>query len=106
MGIGIAPSVIFYNTEIFNKLNLEVPATWEELDAVCASLKDAGYVPFALGNKNKWPGLLEYTMLGVNLGGEEMSKGLSNRTVSFDNEHFIEAGRRISEFSQKGYRCV
>ena len=103
MGIGIAPSVIFYNTEIFNKLNLEVPATWEELDAVCASLKDAGYVPFALGNKNKWPGLLEYTMLGVNLGGEEMSKGLSNRTVSFDNEHFIEAGRRISAFSQKGY---
>ena len=63
MGIGIAPSVIFYNTEIFNKLNLEVPATWEELDAVCASLKDAGYVPFALGNKNKWPGLLEYTCL-------------------------------------------
>lgn len=103
MGIGIAPSVVFYNTEIFGKLNLEVPKTWEELDAVCAGLKEAGYVPFALGNKNKWPGLLEYTMLGVNLGGEEMSKGLSDRTMSFDNEYFIEAGRRIADFSKKGY---
>ena len=84
MGIGIAPSVVFYNTEIFKDLNLDVPRTWEELDTVCARLKEAGYIPFALGNKNKWPGLLEYTMLGVNLGGEEMSKGLSDRTMSFD----------------------
>ena len=88
---------------IFKDLNLDVPRTWEELDTVCARLKEAGYIPFALGNKNKWPGLLEYTMLGVNLGGEEMSKGLSDRTMSFDNEYFIEAGRRLADFSRKGY---
>lgn len=103
MGIGIAPSVVFYNTEIFKDLNLDVPETWEELDTVCDTLKQAGYVPFALGNKNKWPGLLEYTMLGVNLGGQEMSKGLTDRTMSFDNEYFIEAGRRLADFSKKGY---
>ena len=90
-------------TEIFKDLNLDVPETWEELDTVCDTLKQAGYVPFALGNKNKWPGLLEYTMLGVNLGGQEMSKGLTDRTMSFDNEYFIEAGRRLADFSKKGY---
>ena len=103
MGIGIAPSAVFYNKEIFKEVGVEVPTTYEELDAVCAKLKEAGYIPFALGNKNKWPGLLEYTMLGVDLGGFEMGESLINRTMSFDNEIFVEAGKRLVDFTQKGY---
>lgn len=103
VGIGIAPSAVFYNKDIFEKVGVEVPTTYEELDQVCAKLKEAGYIPFALGNKNKWPGLLEYTMLGVDLGGKEMADGLVNRTVSFDNEVFVEAGYRLLDFVDKGY---
>lgn len=102
-GIGIAPSAVFYNKDIFKKVGVEVPKTYEELDQVCSKLKKAGYMPFALGNKNKWPGLLEYTMLGVDLGGQKMSEALINRTMSFDNPVFIEAGKRLVDFTKKGY---
>ena len=36
VGIGIAPSAVFYNKDIFEKVGVEVPTTYEELDQVCA----------------------------------------------------------------------
>ena len=36
----------FYNQAIFDEAGITaVPTTWEELDAVCAKIKDAGYTP-------------------------------------------------------------
>jgi raffinose/stachyose/melibiose transport system substrate-binding protein len=46
---------MYYNKEIFNDLDLEVPATLEELDAVVTVLKEAGVTPMAFGNKPQWP---------------------------------------------------
>ncbi|MBI4028362.1 MAG: extracellular solute-binding protein [Verrucomicrobia bacterium] len=40
---------IFYNQDIFDKLALKTPATWEELLRACERMKQAGYMPFALG---------------------------------------------------------
>ena len=35
-----------YNKTLFDKAGIkEVPTTWDELDAVCAKLKDAGITP-------------------------------------------------------------
>jgi len=37
----------FYNKDIFNELNLQIPTTWEELMNVCSVIKDAGYTAIA-----------------------------------------------------------
>lgn len=37
----------FYNKEIFSKLNLSVPKTWEEFKNVCKVITDAGYIAVA-----------------------------------------------------------
>lgn len=37
----------YYNTAVFNELNLSVPTTYDELVAVCDALLTAGYVPMA-----------------------------------------------------------
>ena len=42
------PSIFgfFYNKTLFDKAGIkEVPTTWDELDAACAKLKDAGITP-------------------------------------------------------------
>lgn len=44
--MNIAYWIMFYNKAIFAEHGIEVPATWEELDAAAATLKDAGVTPY------------------------------------------------------------
>jgi raffinose/stachyose/melibiose transport system substrate-binding protein len=39
---------IFYNKDLFRKLGIDVPETWEEFLRMQRVIKEAGYVPFAL----------------------------------------------------------
>ncbi|MDY6804285.1 MAG: extracellular solute-binding protein [Cyanobacteriota bacterium] len=43
---------IYYNTEIFRELNLEVPTTWEDLQDTAERLQYYGYIPFANSSTN------------------------------------------------------
>ncbi|MFD0717174.1 ABC transporter substrate-binding protein [Paenibacillus sp. GCM10027626] len=49
-GVGVA---IFYNKEIFQKLNLQEPKTWSEFMEVSAAIQADGKVPFAFNMVNK-----------------------------------------------------
>ncbi|MCX7599555.1 MAG: extracellular solute-binding protein [Armatimonadetes bacterium] len=44
-----------YNKEIFSRLGLTVPKTWPELLQVVKQLRQAGVIPIALGNQQRWP---------------------------------------------------
>ena len=47
---------IFYNKAIFAEVGVELPETiWDLFEAIPA-IRDAGYIPFTLGNKDRWPG--------------------------------------------------
>ena len=41
----MAPVVVYYNKDIFQELNVEIPKTVEELEAIMAKAKEAGYIP-------------------------------------------------------------
>lgn len=64
----------FFNKDIFEQYNLEIPQTWDELLAVAKSLNDAGVTPCAL------PGQAEYlsvflinALIGTEKGADAMS---------------------------------
>lgn len=44
-------SGIWYNKDIFEKLEMEVPETWEELMELCQKLESSGYTPFVSAGK-------------------------------------------------------
>ncbi len=48
----------FYNQDIFTKLNLQPPKTWEELIDICKRVQAAGYIPISIpGNaESYWSG--------------------------------------------------
>jgi len=46
-----------YNKKLFTQLGLSEPQSFEELISDCSTIKKAGYVPIAFGNKDGWPGL-------------------------------------------------
>lgn len=64
-GMSVTSEVVavFYNKTIFSEVGVEVPATWEELEAALQTIKDAGYVPVTFGNLEGWPGIHTYGAL-------------------------------------------
>lgn len=57
VGMPIDPAVLvgtFYNKKVFEEVGVEVPTTWDELMAVCETLKAAGKVPFYYPGKDTW----------------------------------------------------
>lgn len=88
----MAASVI-YNRDIFAQYGLEVPETWDELIAVCDTLKDNGVDPFYATFKDPWTvgqGWFDYSVGGQvdvadffeQLGAEGTNVG-PNSAVSF-----------------------
>ncbi|MDR3373113.1 MAG: extracellular solute-binding protein [Ancalomicrobiaceae bacterium] len=99
-----AAALIFYNKEMFAKLGLTPPATWEDLLKVIDVLKSKDIAPFALANKGKWPGSMYFVYLADRIGGPDaFAKAVQRKPGgSFEDPAFIEAGKRLQELVNAG----
>ncbi len=63
---------IYYNTRIFNELGLEAPKDYAEFETILETLKNNGYTPMALADKESWTvGISMNQMSGCELGNSE-----------------------------------
>jgi ABC-type glycerol-3-phosphate transport system substrate-binding protein len=103
---GVAPlfaiAGLFVNEGIFKANNLTVPTTVEDFEAVCAALKAKGIVPFACGEKDKWPGLAMYMYLTNRYGGNA-SELAAARKLAYDSPAFVKAAQTYQKWVKAGY---
>ncbi len=52
---GLVGNLVFYNVDIFEELELDIPTTWSEFLEVSQTIQDAGYDPVILGGADNWP---------------------------------------------------
>ena len=91
---------MFYNKALFEEAGLDPenpPQTWEEFLAAVQTFKDAGITPISLGEGEKWPGHFWWVYLALRLGGEEAFLNAYNRTGSFTDEPFVQAGEYLQQ---------
>jgi raffinose/stachyose/melibiose transport system substrate-binding protein len=89
---------LFYNKQLFEQAGItELPTTWTEFLATVQTLKDAGITPISLGEGEKWPGHFWWVYLATRIGGEQAFLDAYNRTGSFADAPFVEAGERLKE---------
>ncbi len=102
---GLSGCDIYYNKTIFAELGLEVPETIDELETVCATLKDAGYIPFSLANASKWTGSMYFMYLVArHSGNAEFDAAYTQENGgTFTSEAFIFAAEKIQDWVKKGY---
>lgn len=82
----------YINTEILNELGLEEPKTYEDLKKQVPIIREAGYYPVSLGNKDQWP--LNSWLLSVfvdRLGGKEWLDAARVGDASFTDPVFVDA---------------
>lgn len=101
--LNVSVAGVFYNKEMFEKYNIEVPTTIAELEAACETLKANNITPFALANGSKWTGSMYFMSLAARKGGLEPFQKAVAGEGSFEDEAFVYAGEKIQEWVQAGY---
>jgi len=62
------PNPVCYNKEIFKEAGLDPenpPKTWDEFLSACKAIKEKGYVPLSLGNKEGFAGAWLASYIGI-----------------------------------------
>lgn len=95
---------LFYNREIFERLNIEPPGTIAELDDAVRKLRENGIIPFALGNEERWPAAIFAHYLMDRYAGSNLITELTrgNPEVSFNNSAYLQAMVHFKDWAQAG----
>lgn len=80
-------SGVIYNKDLFAKLGLKVPKTWDELIEVCNKIKASGGTPFYLTLKDAWTGMNIWNTLTSNLQPDNFLKDRKAGKTTFAATH-------------------
>jgi len=95
----------YYNKQIFSDNGLAIPATFAELEAAFATLKDAGVTPLVFGNLDKWPAIHLYGAIQGTNTTREYLDGLIYRRgdADFTDPSIVQAATKLAEWQKAGY---
>ena len=95
--------MIWYNKEIFDEYNLQIPETWSGMMAISETLKQEGVIPFAVGNKAFWVAGNWGSHIICRVVGEEAYDAVLTGQADFNTPEFVKAFDYLKELGEKGY---
>lgn len=101
----LATGLVFYNSDLWAEIGYEeFPATWAELLDAVEKFKEAGIVPFVMGNKANWPAESNWlSTLGDRFTGAEWTNSIINGDgAAFTDEEFVAALTCFQELAEAG----
>ena len=92
---------IYYNIDLFERLDLQTPTTWKELLATAQAIKDAGDIPFANASGDEWSiAEIVFMNLAPNfIGGREGRLEYLSGERCFDDEHAVAAFQAVADIT-------
>lgn len=102
---------IYYQKSIFEKYNIQEPATWDEFIAACEKLLLGGETVIAQGALDAWTlNFVVYSGLGANFyGGEASRQALMARDMKMTDPKFTDAFQAVlslRKYMPKGYQSL
>jgi raffinose/stachyose/melibiose transport system substrate-binding protein len=94
---------VYYRKDIFQKYNLKVPATFDDFEQVCATLKKNGITPISTGGLYGWHTMRVVELLLEYYAGAELHDKMNTFQVNFNNDAAVKALTKYKEFCDKGY---
>ncbi len=92
---------IYYNADIFARLDLSPPRTWGELMDTAQKIQDAGITPFANTSGDPWT-IAELVFMNLApsfIGGREGRMAYLNGERCFNDEHVVAAFQAVSNLA-------
>jgi raffinose/stachyose/melibiose transport system substrate-binding protein len=97
--------MVYYNKNMFDKYNLEVPTTLEEFETIAETFVAEGIVPITIGGLDKWPlGHNWYEMVLYKADRDFINNyQLFQGEVDFKGADFTFGAEKFVEHVKKGY---
>jgi raffinose/stachyose/melibiose transport system substrate-binding protein len=93
----------YYNQEMFTKLGIKAPTSWEELELAAETLKKNKITPIAMGSKGAWvPLMLANTLIG-RYAGPEAINGFAAGTVKWSSPEVVAALAKYEDWEKNSY---
>ncbi len=99
----IGASVVWYRKDLYEKLGLTVPKTWDELMANAAKAKAAGIAPFMLANQKKWPSQFMWSAIMVNKYGLDTYEGLIGNKIPWTDKRAVDVTAMMKKMADDGW---
>lgn len=74
---------VYYRKDIFDKLSLSEPKTWDALLSNCDKLKEAGVTPFTIGTKFLWTAAGVFDYLNLRTNGYDVHNDLTAGKIKY-----------------------
>lgn len=80
---------IYYRKDIFAKLGIKTPTTWDELMAAQKTLQANGITPFTIGTKYLWTAAGVFDYLDLRINGYEFHMDLTSGKVPYTDPRVV-----------------
>jgi raffinose/stachyose/melibiose transport system substrate-binding protein len=94
---------IYYRKDIFERYGLKVPATFDEFEQVCATLKQNDVTPIVTAGRYGWHVMRFVEVLIEHYTGAELHDRINTFQESYDNPAVAQALEKFREYANKGY---
>lgn len=94
---------VYYNTEVFDRLGLEVPETFDEFLEVAEALKQAGVDPIAIGARDTWTAGGWFGALNSAINGMDYHLALTGGDIPYTDDGVRRVFEAFAELNTRGY---
>ncbi|MGB0845332.1 MAG: ABC transporter substrate-binding protein [Thiolinea sp.] len=94
---------VYYRKDIFEKLGIAVPKTWEEFVAACAKLKENDVTPITIGTKYLWTAAGVFDYLNLRTNGYEVHNDLTAGKIKYTDDRIQKVFDHWDELVKPGY---
>ncbi len=101
--LGLNVEGFWYNKALFAKAGVQVPATWDEFEAVLAKLHAAGIQPLSAGGSDKWGVTRLINAYLVRTAGADAMKNAAQGKTKYTDPVYVAAAQKIQDWGTKGY---
>lgn len=93
----------YYSKDVFERLSLSEPATWEDFIAACELIKAQNLPPIFIGTKSNWPATAWFDYLNLRMHGLEFQQKLTKGEIAFTNKRVKATLEILSDLKESQY---
>ncbi len=99
-----ACSLLYCNTELFEKYDVKIPETWDELMDAVKTFRAAGVTPMAVGGKDQWPTNMYVDIIALRFVGDAACRACYYKTegATFMTDDWKEAIQAFIDLIEAG----